>query len=429
MSAAMEDIPAAAASADATVHTGGVKRSFDEMKEAAAPATDELATLLPAASAAPEWHAHAIRFGASLPAGSSTRTDFIELMKRIKQQTEAAGRPTANAVKAPILPPMQQPSITAAFSPVAPPPAEVVVAVQSAVAQPPASSAASSTPAAPAAAAPAVPAAASAPAAAATLPADVLLTIPDCSLLTPKGKFTLVLTPSQLLLTNPGAPAKNLAIQWKDVELLCDVPDLNKRDWLLVVQLKKDRSLLVGKKTQPAIVVKYLMTEKVKAARFIVASNAGAENAPALHKIQSFVASAGFVGSKFSAAVLSAMRLIPAMAQTTVVGAEPAIYDSLKKLPCVGCHHGVEDGALYFLRTGLLFVKPVIYIAIADINGIDPARGASSTFDMRVGIEGQKQQVEFKVSRCDQKIDCALQFVCASLLTLSPLVSGSLSLR
>lgn len=229
---------------------------------------------------------------------------------------------------------------------------------------------------------------------------DVLLTIADLSVLAPKGKFTLVLTLSHLHLTNPSAPAKNLALAWSDVDLVCDVPDLNKRDWLLVLQLKKDKGLLVGKKTQPAIVLKFLMTEKVKEGRFIVAAPSSASSAAAvttLQRMQAFVQSGGFVGSKVSAGVLHLMRMIPSMQRTTVVGHEAAIYDSLKKLPCVGCHHGVDDGALYFLRTGLLFVKPVIYIAIADINGIDPARGASSTFDMRVGIEGQKHQIEFKV--------------------------------
>lgn len=337
-----------------------------------------------AATAQPVWSAAAVEFALQRLHDADAVAHFRRLVAHIREATPhaATATPAAAALAngderketesdsaAPILPTISAASAPSAVSVAAPP----LPAVSPAAATP-------ITPATPATPA----AAASSPSSSSSSSGSLLATISDVSLLVPRGKYQLQLSSTGATFAVPATPAKSLSFAWSDVDTVFDVADVNKRDWLLVLLLKKGRGVAVGKQTHHAFVVKMLATDKLKETRASVAAPvAASELADAQTRMQSYLNEHAHTGAtKLSSGMVSLLRLVPALRSVPFVSHEPGIFSSLKQLPCVSCKLGVEDGALYFLRTGLLFIKPVLYIPLADLDGITPARGMSSTFDM-----------------------------------------------
>ena len=338
-----------------------------------------------AAAAQPAWTAAAIEFAQQRLHDADSVAHFRRLIAQIREEAApTAAVPAAVTAVAAALTNGDERKETQSGS-VAPtlPTISALPAVSIAAPLLPAVSPAVATPVTPAT--PATPAAAAASSAASSSSFGPLLaTISDVSLLVPRGKYQLQLCSTGATFAVPAKPAKSLSFPWSDVDTVFDIADVNKRDWLLVVLLKKGRGVAVGKQIHHAFVVKMLATDKLKETRATVAAPvAASELADAQSRMQSFLNENAFTGAtKLSSGMVSLLRLVPALRSVQFVSHEPAIFSSLKQLPCVSCKLGVEDGALYFLRTGLLFIKPVLYIPLADLDGITPARGMSSTFDM-----------------------------------------------
>jgi hypothetical protein len=189
------------------------------------------------------------------------------------------------------------------------------------------------------------------------VPADLLATVSDISLLVPRGKYQLQLTSSGATFAIPATSAKSLSFPWSNVLTVFDVADGNKRDWLVVILLKKGTGVLVGKQQHHAFVIKMLATEKLKEGRVTLgAPLSSPAHAQAQSKMQTYLDSnAGEV--KLNSGLVALLRSIPALQHASFVAHDPAIFTSQKQLPCVGCKLGVQDGFLYLLRTGLLFIK------------------------------------------------------------------------
>lgn len=234
----------------------------------------------------------------------------------------------------------------------------------------------------------------------------LLFTVADVSCLAPRGKVQLELSMSHATLHQPNAPAKTLRFALSDVRCIYDLPDLNKRDWLVVVMMKAGRGLTVGKQTHQGVILKCVATEKLKPERVKIHEN---EQSVLGKQFRSIVSG----GSLFRLALSSLLRAHPSLQSIPFITGESSIFQSHKSLPCVGCKHGVEDGALYLLRSGLLFIKPLVQVLVDEIDGITPARGASSTFDIKVGIEGKKKDEEFQM--IDPKDEQAIGKYCSFL--------------
>ena len=341
-------------------------------------------------ASAPSWSSAAAQFAAAHLAEATAVRDFRLLCDTIQRGSEATAEssPAASTsderkemAAAPTLPSMQTAAVT-----VKPPILPVML---------PASAAASSSSAA-AAASPAASPTASSPAASpstGTDPTDVLVSYSDISLLVPRGKYTLHLCSSGAVFAQPPGPkSQSHSIPWGAVSAVIDVVDVFKRDWYVVITLRKDaKPIVVGKQTHWAVVIKMQANEKLKDGRAKVATGLPAaakdpESRGVMGRIQALLdaQTSAHPPATLSSSLVASLREIPALAGVPFVAHDPSIFSSQKSLPCVSCKLGVEDGALYFLRTGLLFIKPVMYLPLSELDGITPARGAAGTFDMKV---------------------------------------------
>ena len=173
----------------------------------------------------------------------------------------------------------------------------------------------------------------------------------DLSFLTPRGKFDLLLTAASLILTNSKLQQTSIIPLSSLLHALC-VPDGNKRDLCVVLDLARAQAITVGK---------------------------------ARHSLLAFRCEAkSSVSSRFLSAISS---LSPA---TRIDSASPVVFSSSTSLPFVSCYHGTSDGELYPLPSGLLFIrKPLLFIAVADVDGLSLSRGngGGKTFDLGVGVK------------------------------------------
>ncbi|CAN0427943.1 unnamed protein product, partial [Scytosiphon promiscuus] len=65
----------------------------------------------------------------------------------------------------------------------------------------------------------------------------------------------------------------------------------------------------------------------------------------------------------------------------------------------VKCHHGVNEGALFPLKQGLLFMKPALFLPTDDIEQVVCGRGGSATtryVDLVVGLETEAEEGDSK---------------------------------
>ena len=59
---------------------------------------------------------------------------------------------------------------------------------------------------------------------------------------------------------------------------------------------------------------------------------------------------------------------------------KPSVFATLQggSKPFLRCYKGVQEGALYPLSSGLLFLKPMIFLAASEIESITAGRGGSA---------------------------------------------------
>jgi hypothetical protein len=233
----------------------------------------------------------------------------------------------------------------------------------------------------------------------------------DASVLVPRGKYQLQLTSTGANLLVPAQPAKSSSLLWSDVETVVDVADVNKRDWLVVLLLKKGRGLSLGKQTHSAVVLKFLATEKLKDKRIVVGASLSAVDLAAAQvqqRMQDYLNH-----NEGLCAIRSARtRYFHIAERTRLCGMQTrrrgwrAVSATHRSVPrCATIKQTAEqvseshahDVVCCVLRMccplaspGLLFIKPVVSIPLAQLDGILPARGMASSFDMKVGVVGQK---------------------------------------
>jgi hypothetical protein len=66
------------------------------------------------------------------------------------------------------------------------------------------------------------------------------------------------------------------------------------------------------------------------------------------------------------------------------------IFSSSKGAPFVRGYHGIQEGSLYLLGAGVLFIKPVIFLPVSAIDSVLAGRGGSATtryIDLKIDTE------------------------------------------
>jgi hypothetical protein len=94
----------------------------------------------------------------------------------------------------------------------------------------------------------------------------------------------------------------------------------------------------------------------------------------------------------------------------------PRVFVASKGEAFLRCYKGIQEGSLYLLPSGILFLKPVVFIAMSEIESLSAGRGGSA----------QTRYVDLKVGgTCPIYSHCASKVtVCARLRQVESESSG-----
>jgi hypothetical protein len=80
----------------------------------------------------------------------------------------------------------------------------------------------------------------------------------------------------------------------------------------------------------------------------------------------------------------------------------PKVFITTKSEPFLRCYNGLQEGSLYLLGSGILFLKPVVFIPVDKIASVGAGRGGSATtryVDLKVITDMDK---EYEFSNIDR---------------------------
>ena len=207
-----------------------------------------------------------------------------------------------------------------------------------------------------------------------------LLTFLDLSFVQPRGKFDVHFTDCALVFVSSGKQPSTILLPFTSLGQLAAVPDVNKKDRCVLLSLRPTAEpLLVGKSKLYQLLLKIDATRQTtdtKALRFPQSTTQPTSTTIADH---------------FIATLRQHCPALP------VVTPQADTFKSTAGSPCISCYYGTNDGQLYPLSTGLLFLqRPVVWVALETVDGIEVTRsGGGKTFDVKVGVKrsGEKEQV------------------------------------
>lgn len=83
-------------------------------------------------------------------------------------------------------------------------------------------------------------------------------------------------------------------------------------------------------------------------------------------------------------------QLISASTGRPVSRPSPAIFSSAKGLPFVRGYYRIQEGSVYLLDAGILFLRPVIFVPVREVASVMAGRGGAATtryIDLKVETE------------------------------------------
>lgn len=208
---------------------------------------------------------------------------------------------------------------------------------------------------------------------------SVVLTLDQAQMLEPRGRFKTVLTVDGMSMTGKSGV---LNLLWSQISVIAQVPNANctKKDGedILFFHLK-DVSYM-GKPLQNIVWnLNKLSKEQLKASYGPIHFS-GSES----------VVVSGVVES------LSGVALAKPQAN---------LFTSLKQLPYLRCHKGTQEGVLYPLQCGVLFLKPSLFIPAEDVAAIAAGRGGAAQtryIDIQVCLS---EVMAINMHRLNQKLE------------------------
>ena len=214
-------------------------------------------------------------------------------------------------------------------------------------------------------------------------PSTVLSTYVDVSFVQPRGKFDVHVTDNAFILTSSGKQPSTTFLPYTSLGQLAAVPDVNRKDWCVLLQLRPTAApLVVGKTSLSQVLLKVDTTRKTTDAKAIRLPQQPAHSQP----LPTVTIAAHF---------LSTLRKY--CSTLPLVTPEPATFSSTASTASISCYYGTNDGQLYPLSAGLLFLqRPVVWVALETVDGIEVKRsGGGKTFDLKVGVtrSGEKDEV------------------------------------
>ena len=206
------------------------------------------------------------------------------------------------------------------------------------------------------------------------------MTFLDLSFVQPRGKFDVHVTDSSLVLTSTGKQPSTTLVPFTSLAQLVAVPDINRKDRCVLLSLRSTAApIAVGKTVLHQLLLKIDTTRKT--------TDAKAFSLPPHQQPPSTTT----VADHFQATLCQHCPLLP------VVTPQPDTFKSTAATASISCYYGTNDGQLYPLSAGLLFIqRPVVWVALETVDGIEVRRsGGGKTFDLKVGVKrsGEKEEL------------------------------------
>lgn len=220
------------------------------------------------------------------------------------------------------------------------------------------------------------------------------LKLVDVSFLEPRGRFTASFSSNGLLLEGKSA---NCFVPWENVSHAASLPSST--------STKKEGEDLLALRVSPAVKcsgkdlggillsLNKCLGTPIKVMMPTVAAAGGAPDSPPPHTLEEGIAAA------------MVPKLVQMLWKNKVVIPRKDIFQSVslgpggQTKPYLRCHKGVNEGAIYLISSGVVFVKPLLFL---------PAEGIASLSAGRGGGSGQTRYVDLKIEMAD---DSEYEFV------------------
>ncbi|CAB1112107.1 unnamed protein product [Ectocarpus sp. CCAP 1310/34] len=220
-----------------------------------------------------------------------------------------------------------------------------------------------------------------------------LLTLENVQLLQPRGRFDLVLRKGGVTIAGK---AGDVFVSWQNVRHIISLPRPEGFNWGKVLDpddpAGSDLIALPLKSPVPF--------RKSKTSMVLLQPDPKAKHSEVSISVDGV---SHQVSGSQGTLVMSALKLLSRVQQ---VAPDRGLFASRDGKSFVKCYHGVNEGSLFPLKQGLLFMKPALFLPRADIQEVVCGRGGSATtryVDLVVGLEAEdehgelvaKQQQEF----------------------------------
>jgi hypothetical protein len=229
---------------------------------------------------------------------------------------------------------------------------------------------------------------------------DVCLVVNEAQLLEPRGRFTASLSSVGLLLEGK---QQNMFVPWSSVSHCACVPSnaTTKKEGEDLLALYLSEPIKNGNKD-------------IRSLLWNLSKSTGTKPLSAVYSSSSFEGTESHVVTSLVEQLVSKKIVLP----------QRELFQSIlmQNKPYLRCYKGIQEGVLYPLKNGLLFVKPMLFIPAEEVASLTAGRGGGSGNTRYVDL-----QVCVLVCDCDmtharirllsQRVCyCCLHFILLSLL-------------
>lgn len=186
---------------------------------------------------------------------------------------------------------------------------------------------------------------------------EAYIVIPDAQWIEPRGRFTASISGEGILLEGK---AVNCFIRWHNISHIACVPSN--------ASMKKEGEELMA----------FLLLEPVKCNNKDMKMFLWNLSKSVVKEISATNPSSSSPISGSEHVVISS--LVSTIRKLTIVTPNKDLFQSAtKQRPYLKCYKGIQEGALYPLKNGLIFMKPLLFIPTEDIASITAGRGGSGS--------------------------------------------------
>ena len=241
---------------------------------------------------------------------------------------------------------------------------------------------------------------------------QVFLKMEDVQCFEPRGRFNASFTANGLLLEGKNA---NGFIPWESVSHVSAFPSN--------ATTKKEGEDLLAMRLSPAI---KFAGKDMSGVLFSLSKCLGTPVTATRREVSNKGAGAGSGEVVQGTPAVVVPQVIAELWNRPVVSPRKELFQSISTgpggatRPYLRCHRGVQEGAIYPLSNGVVFVKPLLFLPAEEIASLTAGRGGGS---------GQTRYVDLKIETADDKVHEFVNIEREELPALQAYVKGYLETR